>query len=691
MQDHLTGSNKESSNFYTSYLQDGGEMGELTLQYDWSATSIGHPRKWSKTLLTTLGIILHSKFPMFLFWGPEHICFYNDAYRPSLGNNGKHSYALGKKGEDVWPEIWKDIKPLIDDVLSGKGAAWSEDLLLPIYRNGHIEDVYWTFSYSAVINETGNPEGVFVACVETTGKVNNANKIGESERNIRNIIFQAPVAMCILRGPLFIVEIANNRMFELWGKEESEVINKPLFEGLPEAKEQGLEQLLHKVFTTGERFVANERPVNLPRNGKIETVYINFVYEALKEGDGFISGILAVAVDVTLQVITRQKTEVAEERARLAINSAELGVFEIDFTTGKILTDERFNEIFHFGYSPHWKEVIGIVHPDDLKVGEKAHKAAIETGMLNYETRILRKDKSISWVRSKGVVIYDEKGKADKLLGVIQDITEQKQFAEALEKKVLERTKELAEANLQLQQSNIELNQFAYIASHDLQEPLRKVRTFTDLMQSSLGEIPDKAKNYINRIQSSTERMQVLINDVLKFSLLSKEREKFEKVDLDNLLLNVLGDYELLIEQKGAKITAGALPVIEAIPVQMNQLFTNLISNALKFSSKERQLEIAIQSKQLSQQEVQQHKELNDDKVHYLIEFKDNGIGFSQENAKQIFIIFQRLHGKTDYSGTGIGLAMCKKITTNHHGVIYANSNPDAGSSFTIILPANQN
>ncbi len=691
MQDHLTGSNKESSNFYTSYLQDGGEMGELTLEYDWSATSIGHPRKWSKTLLTTLGIILHSKFPMFLFWGPEHICFYNDAYRPSLGNNGKHPYALGKKGEDVWPEIWKDIKPLIDNVLSAKGAAWSEDLLLPIYRNGHIEDAYWTFSYSPVINETGKPEGVFVACVETTGKVYNANKIAESERNIRNIIFQAPVAMCILRGPLFIVEIANNRMFELWGKKESEVINKPIFEGLPEAKEQGLEQLLHKVFTTGERFVANERPVNLPRNGKIETVHLNFVYEALKEGDGSISGILAVAVDVTSQVITRQKTEVAEERARLAINSAELGVFEIDFTTGKILTDERFNEIFNFGYSPHWKEVIGIVHPDDLKVGEKAHKAAIETGILNYETRILRKDKSISWVRSKGVVIYDEKGKADKLLGVIQDITEQKQFAEALEKKVLERTKELAEANLQLQQSNIELNQFAYIASHDLQEPLRKVRTFTDLMQSSLGEIPDKAKNYINRIQSSTERMQALINDVLKFSLLSKEREKFQKVDLDTLLLSVLGDYELLIEQKGAKITAGALPVIEAISVQMNQLFTNLISNALKFSSKERQLEIAIQSKQLSQQEVQQHKELNDDKVHYSIEFKDNGIGFSQENAKQIFIIFQRLHGKTDYSGTGIGLAMCKKIATNHHGVIYANSNPDAGSSFTIILPANQN
>ena len=1059
---------------FGSYFEGGGEMGELIRGYDWSATSIGNIEQWPQTLLTTLGIILHSKFPMFLFWGEEYIFFYNDACRTGLGNNGKQSFPLGKKGAEIWPEMWASIKPLMESVMQGNEANRLENQLLPIFRNSPMGNAFQTFSCSPVIGKTGSTDGIFVTCAEVSDKAHSAKrikesgqrvrsvvesapfpigvytgkemrielanqtmlntlgkgndvigklyadilpeldnqdifkqldsvyttgipfhaknqridlvvdnklqpyyfnysftplfnaegkvygiintgadvtdlnlaqqkvaeseqrfrnlvkditvgvivltgpdlvadivnemccrllqksndevvgkrfsdiipeseehfhhiiervrrtgealhlydypyviynnglktdrflnvvyqpykeenglitgviilvhdvteqvnarkkieeaeekarlainsaelgvyeiiyakdemttdsrfkeiwglnesavrneyiaaihpedllarreahknsltsgqleyqvrvirkdksvhwvkvkgkvicddkgnaakligvvqditeqvmaqkKIEESERNIRNMIIQAPVAMGILRGPLFIVEIANNKMFELWGKGENELINKPVFEGLPEAKEQGLEHLLHKVFTTGERFVANERPVNLPRNGKVETVYLNFVYEALKEGTGFISGILAVAVDVTPQVIARQKIEAAQKRARLAINLAKLGVYETDITTNEVVTDSRFNEIFGLDSTPDRKEIINHFHPEDVAIRENAYRLALETGVLDYEARIIRKDKSIHWIRGKGIVLHNIKGMPSKLLGVIQNITEQKQFAEALEKKVQERTKELAEANLQLQQSNIELNQFAYIASHDLQEPLRKVRTFTELMQLSLGEIPEKTKNYVNKIQSSIERMQTLINDVLKFSQLSKEREKFESIDLNYILSSVLSDYELLIEQKGVKITADTLPVIEAIPLQMNQLFTNLISNAIKFYSKERQPEITISSKQLSKHEVQQYKELNEDKLHYAINFKDNGIGFNQENAKQIFTIFQRLHGRHDYAGTGIGLAMCKKIMTNHRGTIYATAHPGKGASFTIILPAGQ-
>src|SRR3954447_23433558 len=131
MQEPLV-STENVNDTYLSYLVDGGEMGELTRNYDWSRSSLGHPANWPQNLLVTLGIILHSKFPMFLFWGRENICFYNDAYRPSLGNEGKHPFALGKKGLEVWPEIWSDIGPIIDQVLSGGGANWSEDHLLPI-------------------------------------------------------------------------------------------------------------------------------------------------------------------------------------------------------------------------------------------------------------------------------------------------------------------------------------------------------------------------------------------------------------------------------------------------------------------------------------------------------------------------------------------------------------------------------
>ena len=153
------------------FLKGGGEMGELIRSKDWKNSSIGSIENWSPSLRTTLSIILNSKFPMFLFWGPDLTCFYNDAYRTILGTNGKHPIMLGGRAEDFWQEVWGDIKPLIDSVLGGGEASWSEDQLLPIFRNGRMEDVCWTFSFSAVNDEHGDACGVFVTCVETTKQV----------------------------------------------------------------------------------------------------------------------------------------------------------------------------------------------------------------------------------------------------------------------------------------------------------------------------------------------------------------------------------------------------------------------------------------------------------------------------------------------------------------------------------------
>jgi len=166
------------------YLQGGGEMGELTRAFDWSKTPVGTPETWSQSLLTTVGIILNSKFPMFLWWGTDLIQFYNDAYRPSLGNDGKHPTALGQKGEECWPEIWPVIKPLIDKVLSGGESTWSEDQLIPIYRNNKLEDVYWTFSYSPVHDGSSKPAGVLVTCVETTDEILAYNSMVQTKKEL---------------------------------------------------------------------------------------------------------------------------------------------------------------------------------------------------------------------------------------------------------------------------------------------------------------------------------------------------------------------------------------------------------------------------------------------------------------------------------------------------------------------------
>jgi PAS domain S-box-containing protein len=323
------------------FLAGGGEMGRLTREKDWSKNSLGTPDTWPQSLRTTLGILLNSKFPMFLWWGKELICFYNDAYRPSLGKEGKHPSILGTKAIDAWPEIWDIIKPMIDSVLATGEATWNEDALIPIYRNNKIEDVYWTFSYSPVYDENNMAAGVLVTCTETTDKVNTLKQLNESSQRYLNNIQQAPIAMCVLRGKDFKVEIVNELMLEIWGKELDEVINKPIFEGLPEAKEQGLEQLLENVCATGEKFVANERPVLLPRKGKMETTYINFVYEALMEADGSISGIVATANEVTNQVLSREKLEQSEQKVRDIVANAP---FAIAVYTGEEMRIEMANQ-----------------------------------------------------------------------------------------------------------------------------------------------------------------------------------------------------------------------------------------------------------------------------------------------------------------------------------------------------------
>lgn len=209
------------------FLIGGGEMGDLIRQKDWSNNPVGKPETWSQSLRTTLSIILNSKFPMFLFWGPELICFYNDAYRPSLGNVGKHPEMLGGRGEYYWKETWGEIKPLIDSILNGGEANWSEDQLLPIYRNGKMEDVYWTFSYSPVNDESGKPGGVFVTCVETTNQVKAIKDLEESQNQLKFAINAAELGTWDL-NPKNNTFLYNQQLRYWFGLDPENEIDAPL-------------------------------------------------------------------------------------------------------------------------------------------------------------------------------------------------------------------------------------------------------------------------------------------------------------------------------------------------------------------------------------------------------------------------------------------------------------------------------
>ncbi|OQP54194.1 hypothetical protein A4D02_19935 [Niastella koreensis] len=260
-------------------------------------------------------------------------------------------------------------------------------------------------------------------------------------------------------------------------------------------------------------------------------------------------------------------------------------------------------------------------------------------------------------------------------------------FSRELESKVEERTLSLKESNTLLKQSNESLEQFATIASHDLQEPLRKIRTFSALLNERHGkELMGDARELIGKINVAAQRMSGLIRDVLNFSKVL-DSSVFEQVDLNVILQSVRKDFDMLIEQKKVVITQDELPVIKAVPLQMNQLFYNLLGNAIKFSRPDVTPVIHISCRMLMPDELLTHPTLNSASAYWEIIFSDNGIGIDEEFSEQIFQIFQRLNAKDRFEGTGIGLALCKKIVLNHKGEIYVHSKEGVGTEFHVLLP----
>jgi two-component system, chemotaxis family, CheB/CheR fusion protein len=283
------------------------------------------------------------------------------------------------------------------------------------------------------------------------------------------------------------------------------------------------------------------------------------------------------------------------------------------------------------------------------------------------------------------------------ILLAIEDVTDARRrendlvsFSRELENKVDERTISLKESNSSLKQSNDSLEQFATIASHDLQEPLRKIRTFSALLhQRHSKEMGGDAGELVSKISLAAQRMSGLIHDVLNFSKVL-DSSVFEQVDLNGILRNVLVDFDLQIEQENAVITHDELPVIRAVPLQMNQLFYNLLSNALKFSRPDTAPVIRISCRILPAGEAPKHLSLNDHTSYCEIIIQDNGIGINEKFSEQIFLIFQRLNAREHFEGTGIGLALCKRIVLGHKGEIYMTSTVGIGTAFHILLPSGQ-
>ncbi len=402
--------------------------------------------------------------------------------------------------------------------------------------------------------------------------------------------------------------------------------------------------------------------------------------------EGHVEHVLNISLDVTEQVEAQEK--IAEQQFFIEqvadASPTILYLFDIPSNSISYVNKEIF---FILGYSTD--EIIGmgdqlvktLYHPEDIELlperRESIKKFQLRNSMIQYECRMRTKDGDWNWILVREVVFKtDVNGEPLQILGAALDISKRKEIESTL-----------LQNSFKLQQSNSSLEEFAYVASHDLKEPLRKISTFGDrLMQTQSEKLGDDGKVYLNKIVDASQRMQIMINDLLSISMITGNRS-FEPYSLQAVLEDVKQTLEFKIDQKKATIIAKDLPVASIVPSQFRQLFQNLLSNSMKFVKENEPPVITIQWDYLPIEQVTGYQ-LPKAEKYLRLRFIDNGIGFEEEYAGKIFQIFQRLHGRSEYEGTGIGLAICKKIAEHHGGTIFAEGKPGIGSIFTIILPA---
>ena len=529
------------------------------------------------------------------------------------------------------------------------------------------------------------------------------NKMEESELFSQNIFHNSPVANIVFTGNDMVIKAVNENMLSMLGRDSS-ILDKTFMEAMPELKDTPLMDRLREVLKTGITYMQPEEKITLIKEGNPYIGYYNYIYKALEDVNGERYGIMVTATDVTTNVNIRKTLERSEQQVRALIQSAPfpIGVYE-----GRelciVLANQTMLDTWGKG-----DNVIGKLYPEilpELK-GTPIVKQLIEvltTGIPFHAKNIrigliIQGVLEIHYFNYSFTPVFDENGKVYAVMNTSADVTDlnvAKQKIEEneqlLQSKVEERTASLETANANLVASNKELEEFTFAASHDMQEPLRKVETYTSILQANfLQGLDAKGKDYVQRIIFSVQRMRKLIDDLLEYSHQTREGQQFVKTDLNDIITQIEADLELDIVQKQATIKKEVLPFIEAIPAQMRQLFHNLFSNALKFSRKDIPLQINVICKVPGNDNINPDFKNVIDKGFVGILFSDNGIGFEQQYSFHIFSLFKRLHGKHEYGGTGIGLALCKKVVENHNGFIDAFSAPDEGASFLITLPVKQ-
>lgn len=643
-------------------------------------------------------LIEEAPFATALYIGPQLVIdTVNDAM---LQLWDKPASVVGGTFEEALPELQgQPFAQLLRNVYeTGReyvATGQSADLMI----RGQMRRQWYNFTCKAVRNHAGEVYGIVHMAVNVTRQVQAQQRLEESEEYARSLFYNSPIAMLVFVGDDMVVREANEKALAMFGR-EIDFIGQPIMQSVPELADTPLYEQYREVLKSGLIFNQSAQKMVLAGKDSRQESFYDYTYKPLYNGEGEIYGVMCTAIDMTGQITDRQRLEEKEaaleaalEQVRLSKEAAELGTFDMDLRRGTLHWDDRCRILFgisHHGPVTYEKDFVSGLHPDDrdriTSIIEKCFIKSVSNGDYDVEYRTVGAEDGVErWVKAKGKVYFDSEDRPVRFVGSVLDITAEVDALRRTERLVAQRTRELAEANehlstlnKELQRSNANLEEFAHAASHDLKEPIRKIHFFTQQLREQLGsQLKEAEIRSFSRIENATQRMGNLIDDLLLYSHVSQRPHETEAVDLNEKVQRVLEDLELDVQEKKAVIEVGKLPVVQGYRRQLQQLFQNLISNALKYKKPQMAPVITISAEQV----------LRGDTTFHAIAVSDNGIGFEPEYADKIFQMFTRLHGKTEYSGTGVGLSIVKKVVENHDGFIEVYSEPGVGSKFVVHLP----
>jgi len=654
------------------FLAGGGAMGERIRAFPWARTPLGDPDVWPRGLRTAVRVLLTTQHPIFIFWGHEHICFYNDAYSRSLGPE-KHPSMLGAPGRESWDEIWPIIGPQIEQVMRGEGATWHENQLVPIIRHGALQDVYWTYSFGPI----DEPEfahgvgGVLVICTETTEQVLAERRLSAQLQRFVQLFDQAPTFLAVLQGPDHVIEFANPGYLKLVG--DRPVIGRRVADAIPESVSQGYLALLDEVYRTGKPYSATgaRYSVATPPEGPTGERYLDFVYQPMTDSDGSVCGVLVQGVDVTSRAVVDRALALDRARLDYATRLSGIGFWYCDLPFDELQWDERVKE--HFFFPPDARITIddfyARIHEDDRTATRDAIAASIRNRTpydIVYRTTHPG-SAAIKWIRALGGTDYASDGTPTHFDGVTVDVSAQKLDQQRL-----------STLNYQLREQDRRKDEFLATLAHELRNPLAPIRTAAQILAS-----PKLVPVQLERAQAIIERqvrhMALLLDDLLDIARITQGKLRLKKtqVALSDILDAAIEAARPKLDERNHRLSV-SLPAevvsLEADPLRFAQILSNLLINAAKYSNPGSHIEVRA---------ILQAETLR-------VSVKDNGLGLAPESLGKIFTMFSQVEAPEGRSegGLGIGLALVKGLAELHGGTVEVHSaGLGHGSEFVVRMP----